>query len=119
MQHCTEVTTSRADNGTMYVDLSSTIRYKSYMRSSTTAGFLALRKLHEKLAWIRQLEDNNALAQRHSEQVALFVSPLPLRPPGSYLQPGSYLIAHPALSGYFRRAVICILDHRDMGGQIG
>ena len=41
------------------------------------------------------------------------VVPLPTRPASSYLRPGTFLIAHPNLTGYFRRTVICILHHAE------
>jgi putative AlgH/UPF0301 family transcriptional regulator len=79
-------------------------------------AFLGLRKLNEKLAWAQHLEQTaGAPIVQHDEHqaAARFVSPLPLRPPECYLRPGSFLIAHPNLNGYFRRTVICILDHRE------
>ena len=45
-------------------------------------------------------------------QMAKNVWPLPLVPSSSYLRPGVFLLAHPNMTGYFRRSVICILDHR-------
>lgn len=72
-------------------------------------SFLALREMNKKLAWADILEQKAPTP--HPRQPARFVKPLSLRPPSSYLRPGSFLIAHPNLSGYFRRSVICILDH--------
>ena len=46
-------------------------------------------------------------------QAAKHVYPLPMVSPRSYLRPGSYLVAHPFLTGCFSRSVICILDHSE------
>lgn len=73
-------------------------------------GFRALRALHKKLAYAESLKPQ---AAAHPQQAARNVHALPLRPPSSYLRPGAYLLAHPLLPGYFRRSVICILDHAD------
>ena len=71
-------------------------------------AFMALRELNMKLAWANRLEP----LEPHEHQAARFVSPLPLRPE-AYLQPGTYLIAHPLMTDYFRRTVICLLHHED------
>ncbi|KAL7556859.1 hypothetical protein ACA910_011829 [Epithemia clementina (nom. ined.)] len=102
-------------------------------------AFWALRRLNEKLAWHDELLAKQQQQQqqvrrtpRPSSQPLLVeppesppphtqhqqppkqgrrvVAPLPWRPASSYLQPGTFLIAHPNLTGYFRRSVICILD---------
>lgn len=51
--------------------------------------------------------------RRNRTQAAKGVSPLSYDEPSAYLQPGTFLIAHPLLSGYFSNSVICILDHSD------
>ena len=55
------------------------------------------------------------IQRRNKIQKARGTSPLSIhnQPPESYLRPGSYLVAHPLLSGYFSRTVIAILDHTD------
>jgi putative AlgH/UPF0301 family transcriptional regulator len=75
-------------------------------------AFKALRELNKKLAFASKLDSTR---RRHPQQPACHVTPLPLHPPKSYLRPGAYLLAHPNMTGYFRRSVICILDHRDEG----
>jgi len=82
------------------------------------AAFTALRELNKKLRWADELrskwpKEGASLYPYHPQQAARFVDPLPTAPPSSYLRPGAYLIAHPNLTGYFRRSVICILDHRE------
>lgn len=79
-------------------------------------AFNALREINKKLAWMDQLENKAAKRHRHPQQSAKHVYPVPLRPE-SYLVPGMYLIAHPNLTGYFWRSVICILDHREEGEE--
>jgi putative AlgH/UPF0301 family transcriptional regulator len=74
-------------------------------------AFMSLRELNKKLAWAASLEKN--APEQHPRQAARHVSPLPLDQPSSYLQRGAYLLAHPHLTGYFRRSVICILDHTE------
>lgn len=70
-------------------------------------AFRALRELHKKCAYIHA---QNPLSI-HPQQAARNVKALPLQPPSSFLQPGAFLVAHPLLTGYFHRSVICILDH--------
>lgn len=48
--------------------------------------------------------DMNQFAARNVEK-------LPLSPSSSYLQPGTFLIAHPLMTGCFARSVICLLQH--------
>jgi putative AlgH/UPF0301 family transcriptional regulator len=101
---------------------------KKLLAVKKQVAFLALRKLNEKLAYAQHLEQTAgslifsndqhpsataAAARQQGRRRPVSVSPLPLRPPKSYLRPGSFLIAHPNLNGYFRRAVICILAHHE------
>jgi putative AlgH/UPF0301 family transcriptional regulator len=95
-------------------------------------AFLALRELNQKYMWHDRMQQNvqaktsspvstltagglpDTLTLHNKKSVVLparYVTPLPRRPAYSYLRPGAFLIAHPCLTGYFRRAVICILDH--------
>ena len=97
------------------------------LKTRRETAFLALREINRKLTWAETLIGKQQKPQQsepsstmisatihvHPQQAARGVSPLPLAPPSSYLRPGAYLIAHPNLSGYFRRTVICILDHQD------
>ena len=76
-------------------------------------GFRALRELHQKLA-IRQAWNLST-----STPPASHVQPLPLQPPEAYLQPGAFLLAHPLLSGYFARTVVCMLSHSSEEGSYG
>jgi len=78
---------------------------------------LALRELNKKITYAENLEQK--APEPHPQQAANNVAPLPLRPPSSYLRPGAYLIAHPHLTGYFRRSVICILDHVEEDDDAG
>ena len=84
-------------------------------------AFLALRELNKKLTRAELLEhqndtdtglDEEGVRLRNQMQAAMHVSPLPLNPE-EYLKPGTFLIAHPLLNGYFRRTVVCILDHSE------
>lgn len=84
-------------------------------------AFVALRELNKKISWAEGCNDKNSslllgpeeMKERNRRQAAQDVNPLPLKPPSAYLQPGAYLIAHPLMDGYFRRTVVCILDHSD------
>jgi hypothetical protein len=82
-------------------------------------GFLALRELNKKLNWANELLEKEAKptaeqrSDRNHGQAARNVFPLPLYPPSDCVKPGTYLIAHPLQTGYFRRTVICIFDHSD------
>jgi putative AlgH/UPF0301 family transcriptional regulator len=76
-------------------------------------AFVALRELNKKLSWVDRLEKR--APETHARQAARYVSPLPMDQPLQYLRPGAFLVAHPNLTGYFRRAVIFILDHTEEG----
>ena len=73
-------------------------------------AFLALREMNKKLSWSERLRNHRI--RRHPHQSAKHVHRLPLNP-REYLKPGTYLIAHPHMKGYFRRTIICLLDHQD------
>jgi putative AlgH/UPF0301 family transcriptional regulator len=79
-------------------------------------AFFALRKLNAKLAWLEELQKKAKETEKTSGKPPALPSVkdvflLPTEPAASYLQPGTFLIAHPNLTGYFRRTIICILDH--------
>lgn len=82
-------------------------------------AFLALRELNKKLSWADCLskgikeKDPESILDRNRRQAARHVSSLPIDDSASYLKAGTYLVAHPLLRGFFRRTVICILDHTD------
>jgi putative AlgH/UPF0301 family transcriptional regulator len=76
-------------------------------------AFMALREINKKLAWFDHLQTQVANQKQHPNQAALHVQQLPLRPSSTYLRPGTFLISHPHMTGYFRRSVICILDHKE------
>ena len=105
------------------------------------AAFMTLRLLNEKLGWYEDLvqipstssssKSSNKQSQNHHapiqpppslfhmhpNQAALHVSPLLPKGPhvlrqSADLQAGVYLLAHPKMTGYFRRTVICLLDHQ-------
>lgn len=65
-------------------------------------AFRALRELNKKISFAT----SRARIDVHPHQAASGVFPLPLDSPESYLRPGSYLVAHPSMVGYFRRTVI-------------
>lgn len=97
----------RDDGG---ADLAISSEYDTKTRRE--AAFVALREINKKLAWADKLRRSGS-TDIHPHQAAKDVSPLPTLPPSSYLRPGAYLIAHPNMRGYFRRSVICILDHKN------
>lgn len=81
-------------------------------------AFLALRELNKKLRWEEALEKDHSLhessvKERNRRQAARNVFPLPTNDPSSYLKAGTYLIAHPLLTGFFHKTVICLLDHSE------
>jgi putative AlgH/UPF0301 family transcriptional regulator len=87
-------------------------------------AFMVLRELNRKLVRVKELEYFNDMANKsdlllefwNQKQAAKYVSPLP-PDPKEYLRPGSFLLAHPLLTGYFRRTVICILDHTERSSK--
>jgi len=80
-------------------------------QSRREVAFRALRELNRKLAFAKSCLKTDKTTPLHPQQCAKHVKALPLQPPSSYLRPGAYLLAHPLMTGYFRRSVICILDH--------
>lgn len=90
------------------------------LKARRDAAFLALRRLNEKLAWADQLEASKRTAPRSPKQAAKHVEPV-WEAMGTtkgdecnistLLTPGMFLVAHPHLTGCFRQAVVCILQH--------
>jgi putative AlgH/UPF0301 family transcriptional regulator len=84
-------------------------------------AFLALKELNRKMAYAMTgevpLEDDKVVIQeqrrRNQRQAAKNVEPLNPLIPSAFFQPCTYLVAHPLMTGYFARSVICILDHTD------
>jgi len=100
--------------------------------SRREAAFLALRELNRKLVWAESLgmkfmsvarkrkndgKDEATAAPKRSRQAAKDVYPMRTNSPSSYLRPGTFLVAHPLLPGYFSRAVIVILEHTDVAAD--
>ena len=91
--------------------------------SRREAAFLALRELNKKLIWAesmgmrlgqnRKERDVLKAKRRYRRQAAKNVEILPKNSPSSYLRAGTFLVAHPLLSGYFANTVIAILDHME------
>ena len=93
--------------------------------SRREAAFLALRELNKKLVWAESMgmllgkncnknDDSWVTKRQHQQQqAAKHVEVLPTRSPSSYLRAGTFLVAHPLLSGYFAKAVIAILEHTE------
>jgi putative AlgH/UPF0301 family transcriptional regulator len=88
---------------------SCSVEYATPIRQSV--AFTALAALNKKIAWYEKLKRHAPRVR--PQQAAAFVSPLPLSPPKTFLRPGAFLVAHPHLIGYFRRTVVCILDHKE------
>jgi Uncharacterized ACR, COG1678 len=90
-------------------------------------AFLALRELNKILNFAEPLRRNRLgnlnipeSWNMYSKKAAKHVSKLPLIP-SEYLKPGTFLLAHPLLTGYFKQTVICILSHSNsnLGGTYG
>ena len=91
--------------------------------SRREAAFLALRELNKKLIWAESMgmrlgqnrKEKDALTskRRYRQQAAKNVKILPKYSPSTYLRAGTFLVAHPLLSGYFANTVIAILDHTE------
>mmetsp|Transcript_14424 Transcript_14424/g.17533 ORF Transcript_14424/g.17533 Transcript_14424/m.17533 type:complete len:573 (+) Transcript_14424:49-1767(+) len=121
---------------------SSTTYLSQYFTDSTRreAGFLALRELQKKLEWAEKMGMTNLFHQPITrkedeerqksmkekeenqsrwcrQQASKNVHRLPIEPASSYLQSGSFLVAHPMLSGIFSKSVICILQQTDVTGR--
>lgn len=116
MQFPAEMDTTRLKSVIRREFRSTTCKFDDTVRQEV--AFHALRELNKKLRWDEALEkqndgdDEEVVSERNRRQAARNVFPLPLDS-SSYLKAGTYLIAHPLLTGFFRRTVICILDHSD------
>ena len=100
------------------------------------AAFLAIKELQKKLLWAESslnidLSEGIATAsdadtgtsdasanakdtcngKNSNILIAKDVKRLPLQPASSYLKTGTYLVAHPLLTGCFSKSVICLLEH--------
>mmetsp|Transcript_49760 Transcript_49760/g.59872 ORF Transcript_49760/g.59872 Transcript_49760/m.59872 type:complete len:512 (+) Transcript_49760:34-1569(+) len=100
-------------------------------RDRVKVAFIALRELSKKLKFVEEgskspvknknsevIEDDNKYAKKLAS-LAKDVQALPAYPPSSYLQPGTYLVAHPLIDGYFSKTVIVLLDHTDTDSDDG
>mmetsp|Transcript_662 Transcript_662/g.1867 ORF Transcript_662/g.1867 Transcript_662/m.1867 type:complete len:606 (-) Transcript_662:89-1906(-) len=91
--------------------------------SRREAAFLALRELNKKLVWAESTgmqlgknckkSDSSETKRQYRQQAAKNVEVLPTSSPSSYLRAGTFLVAHPLLSGYFANTVIAILEHTE------
>lgn len=88
---------------------------KSYSdKERRDAAFLALNVLNKKISWAEDSLGLNDVNDSHNASAAARdVFPLSVNDPSSYLRSGTYLIAHPLLSGCFAKTVICILEHTE------
>jgi len=87
------------------------------------AALMALKELNQKKTYAHFPKDDFELnssskgsahtTERNQIQAAKGVTPLSFESPSDYLKPGTFLIAHPFLAGYFANTVICLLDHTD------
>jgi putative AlgH/UPF0301 family transcriptional regulator len=89
------------------------------------AAFLAFKELQKKLTWAESKlnYDTTAVETRTGNDddaddgkcrdnlMAKDIERLPQKPASSYLQTGTYLVAHPLLTGCFAKTVICLLEH--------
>ena len=72
-------------------------------------AFRALRELHKKIAYAASLAVRQCIrAGRCQSTTRARAAPAT---GVVYLRPGAYLLAHPLMTGYFCRTVICLLDH--------
>jgi putative AlgH/UPF0301 family transcriptional regulator len=113
------------------LNISADVSSQYSIETRLEVAFRVLRELNRKIDWFeRRRSAINAREKKATPLVsssnlipgaALHVSPLSLYDPQSFLQPGTYLLAHPALTGYFYRSVICILEdnhfRRDSSGS--
>ena len=109
----TTTTTTTGDNGPFPFDEA----------TRQQAAFIALRELNTKLSWIDSLLPSSSSEattdqekERNQRQAAKGVTPIHPLQPSEYLKAGTFLVAHPLLTGYFRRTVVCILDHSERQG---
>ena len=103
-------------------------------KTKQETGFLVLRELQKKLSWAESVGISNLFQwpsttqqtahqqnkfeedeKLYSRNAAKDVHVLPCDPPSTYLQPGTFLIAHPMMDGIFSRSVICVLQHTRKG----
>jgi hypothetical protein len=84
---------------------------------SRQASFLALQELKKKLYYALSqglnVNCNDGSIQGRTPTPVKSVSHLPCYPPSSYLKPGTFLLTHPLIHGFFSQTVVIILDHTD------
>lgn len=121
MQFPSEVDTTRLESVIRREFRNSAYSVEFNDKTRQEVAFLALRELNKKLRWNESLSkdenierENDTIAVRNRRQAAKNVFMLNPRDPESYLKAGTYLVAHPLLTGFFRRTVICILDHTNL-----
>mmetsp|Transcript_2272 Transcript_2272/g.3474 ORF Transcript_2272/g.3474 Transcript_2272/m.3474 type:complete len:498 (+) Transcript_2272:202-1695(+) len=89
--------------------------YSGKIRRDT--AFSALKELQKKLTWAEtlglNLDDDGSQSREIDNLVAKGVVRLPLNPTSAYLKTGTFLVAHPLLTGCFAKSVICILQHTE------
>jgi hypothetical protein len=94
------------------------------LETRQTVAIMAWQVLNMRLAHAEpliQLQYESDLEQmrlRNEKQTALHVAPLPLDPL-EYLNPGTFLVAHPLAPLMARREVICILEHIEGSNESG
>jgi len=103
---------------------------REFRRSSSSLGeldvrrqvaFSALRALNLKLSRADRMQRQSfggksldLVQKQFKDQAAKFVTPFSSSEfTFDHLRPGTYLIAHPQMTGYFRRTVIVLLDRSD------
>ena len=80
------------------------------------AGFLALRELTKKAAFAEKIGlSSSKSGPKRSGSTTLSVCAEPLE----RIHPGSYLVAHPLLTGYFSRSVIQLVKNSKSEGTVG
>jgi len=105
-------TCSTNDNDGRYRGISH--EYSNAVRRDAT--FSTLRELEKKVCWAESMglllpTNTNYTHNPRPKRTACGFHPLPTSTPSNYLRPGTFLIAHPLLTGCFSRTVISILEH--------
>ena len=78
--------------------------------ASLDAGFLALKQLTNKVKWGNQLE---------MEKRSPLTTPIKATMESPEVKPGTFLVAHPLLNGFFERTVISIIKTSEKEGVYG
>mmetsp|Transcript_20901 Transcript_20901/g.29824 ORF Transcript_20901/g.29824 Transcript_20901/m.29824 type:complete len:482 (+) Transcript_20901:45-1490(+) len=76
-------------------------------------SFMALRELNKKLCYALSRGLDMTSNGTSKKQFPFSINGISASPPSLYMRPGTFLLAHPLIHGFFSRTAIIIIDHTD------